>query len=368
MLNTYPAIDLGALAFLGMLGILLFLWNRWLGKPAPQAINYSNLHDLEGARSPRSYFVHFPGIFRTVTLGCFALAFLDPRLMSKPSADNFTQRQVAPTQGLAIYLLLDQSGSMEEQVQVKEPNGNSQFMTKIALLKELTKTFIKNRPNDMLGLVFFARVPQIMSPLTLDHEYILSMLSKFNVIQDKTYDGTGIGYAIFKTASIISATRHYAMEMKNAAEAPYDIKGAFILIVTDGFQDPNPLDKGNRLRSIGLQEAAEYAKTQGVKVYIANIDPEMKTNPELEPQRDQLKRITELTGGQVFFVDNPGDLATIYDSIDKLEKTTIPHAETVAQLSEPIRRFSFYPYLIAVGMLTLLVGILLETTILRSIP
>ncbi len=367
-MDTYPAIDLGALLFLALLGAFLYLWNRWLGKPPTPAIDYSDLHDLTlTQQSPRTFFAHFPGLLRNVALGCFALALLDPRLMSKPSNNALDQRQIAPTEGLAIYLLLDQSGSMEEQVLVKAPNGASQYMTKIELLKHLTKAFVENRPNDLLGLVFFARIPQIMAPLTLDHSYILQKLETFKVIGDKTYDGTQIGYAIFKIANIIAETRHYALELKSSGQAPYNIKGAFILIVTDGFQEDNPLDQGNRLRTMGLQEAAEYAKSQGVKVYIANIDPTMKT-PEFEPQRNLLTRITDLTGGKVFFVDNPGDLASIYDAIDTLEKTNIPRSEAVAQATQPIRKFSFYPFLIAIGLIALCVGILLETTLLRSVP
>ena len=82
-------------------------------------------------------------------------------------------------------------------------------------------------------------------------------------------------------------------------------------MVTDGLQYPNPFDKGNRLRNIDLEEASAYAKDKGVKVYIVNVDPSLATDPELEPQRNQMKRITEATGGQLFLTTNKQPLANL---------------------------------------------------------
>ena len=272
-------------------------------------------------------------------------------------------------------MLLDQSGSMAEQV-AATIDGKRENIRKEDLLKKVTREFIEGnpsvglegRPNDLIGLVAFARVPQVLSPLTLDHQQILKELAKVDVVKKPDEDGTAMGYAIFKTANMIAATKHYAAELTRKGSPSYDIKSSIIILVTDGLQDPSILDKNSRLRNMGLEEAAAYAKENGVRLYLINIDPGTYSE-QLAPQRRQMERITKLTGGRLYIVNDPGDIAQIYASIDQLEKSVLPQ-KGISKEKQPhlYRRISFYPYLIALGMLFLLASFLLQTTLARKVP
>ena len=361
---------------------LFFAW-RWRKQstpPAPQ-LYFSDLTTLDEPQNTSSSwrvrFASLPQWLNRSALALFLLAFIDPHLQIAKS-NQIPSDQHISSEGIAIYLVLDQSGSMKEKV-TGIIDGKKVILPKIELLKEKTEEFIKGdplsgqkgRPNDLIGLISFARSAKILSPLTLDHAYILKQLSKLNVVQDRNQDGTGIGYAIFKTANLIAATRYYSAELSKAGNVDYDIKSAVMIVVTDGLQDPNPLDKGNRLRNIGLKEAAEYAKEKNIRVYIINIEPMFETE-EFAPHRRLMKQVAELTGGK-FYLKNSTNLAEIYAEIDALEKSTLPDTgdkQDIPKDKQPslYRRVSFYPYLIALGMLLLLLSVVLDTTLFKRIP
>jgi Ca-activated chloride channel family protein len=289
-------------------------------------------------------------------------------LPKKPTAE-MPERKVLPTEGIAIYLVLDRSGSMGELISV-----GRERRSKLDLLKQVTAQFIQGNPElgltgrhtDMIGLVAFARVPNVLSPLTLDHKAILKLLSQLDVVKDKNLDGTAIGYAIYKTANLIAATRLFAKDLQGQGKPAYEIKNSVILLVTDGFQDPSLLDKGNRVRTIELQEAAQYALEQGVRLYIINVEPKIASE-QFAPQRHLMQSIAEMTGGKFYLATSVQGLAEIYSEIDNIEKSLLPEEAITAPI-QPKRRVSFFPYLIALGMLCLLLAVLLKTTILKTFP
>ena len=75
-----------------------------------------------------------------------------------------------PTEGVALYLVLDRSGSMQQQMGSVAVNGEKVSASRIEVLKAVTAQFIQGservglqgRANDMIGLVAFARVPHIL--------------------------------------------------------------------------------------------------------------------------------------------------------------------------------------------------------------
>jgi Ca-activated chloride channel family protein len=318
-------------------------------------------------------------------LGSLALAFTDPHLFIDRKYESTGSPtmprdagQPPPTEGIAIYLVLDRSGSMYEKVLSRSPTGGRRQISKIDLVKEMTSKFIQGdpsiglsgRPNDLIGLIFFARAANVETPLTLDHGVVLQQLSKYNIIGQMDQDGTGIGYALFKTANLIAATRRYSQELVQKGEPAYSIKNSVIILLTDGLQDPNPLDKGKRLRNIDIPEAAAYIKEQGVRLYVVTVDPELSTEKYL-PYRHILQRATESTGGRYFMLEGSNNLDQIYREIDRLEKSAIPVQFTEINKNERpdlYHRISFYPYLIVLGLICLFCSILLDTVLLRRIP
>ena len=255
---------------------------------------------------------------------------------------------------------------MSEKVTAHADSGGLEQIAKIDLLKKVTQEFILNRPSDLIGIVAFARIPRVLAPLTLNREVLLDQLNHVQVVSTQDEDGTGIGYAIYKIAHLIEATRHFAESNKDQHQSPYDIKSALIMVVTDGLQDPNLLDKGNRLRTIELDEVSSYLKQNNIKLYIVNIDPAINTE-EFAPNRRQLKRVTTETGGDFFVVNDQENLQNIYTKIDRLEKGTIL-SPVIQQKDLPHRYLSLYPLLIALGLVCLLLGFILDTTLYRIGP
>lgn len=366
-------IDFKALAILLMGSVAFFFLWKWKSLFAEPSIYFSHVKSLN-QRKGRTIWSGLPQYLLYPALVALSLAFLDPHLFVNRKEGEV--HDLPPKEGIAIYLVLDQSGSMEQQVLVESKSG-LHMVSKIDLLKDVSRQFIvgdpelnlEGRPNDMIGLIFFARAARVKVPLTLDHSAVLRELSAFKPIGDKDQDGTSIGYAIFKTANLIASTRHYAQELISKGEPAYKIKNSIIILITDGLQDPNPLDKGKRLRNMDVPEAAEYAKQQDVRLYIINVEPNLRSE-DFAPYRNIMTRAAELTGGKFYMVDSGKNLEQIYQEIDQLEKSVLPVPKNVQKDLRPdlFRRLSFYPYFIAFGLMCLFASILLETTLLRRVP
>jgi len=278
-------------------------------------------------------------------------AFFDPALVEKSQAAS-----PPSTEGRALYLVLDQSSSMNTQAAPALPK-------KIDLLKDVTEEFITGRPQDLTGLVAFARAAHVLSPLTLDHEQLLLQLKQLDVVKNREDDGTAIGYAVYKTASVLAATRHFGERERKKGNPAFNIEGAAIILVTDGFQFPHPGDQGKRLRTIGVEEAADYAKQHRVRLYIINIDPQILSD-EVAPQRRLMQRAAEMTGGQFFAAPDAEALNQIFASLDELEVSTVPLPAKQVET----RLFSFSPLLIMAALAIMALSILCETLYIRRVP
>ena len=314
-------IDFAALSILLPLGAFFFILWRWSQRFESPRLKFSNLADLRSERRGwRERYARLPFNLGLLALGLFALAYLDPHYYM-PRGEGLSAPPVKqtnlPTEGIAIYLVLDQSSSMSRPVTATSPEGRRESVTKMELLKQVTRDFVKGnpetglhgRPNDLIGLVSFARGAQVVAPLTLDHEAILEQLGKLEDVKDPQKDGTAMGYAIFKTANLIAATRHYAQELTGAGKPAYEIKNAIMILVTDGFPAPSSLDEGKRLRNIELPEAAAYARRKGIRLYVVNVEPRIASET-FAAHRKMMKSIADTTGGRFYFVEGAQDLST----------------------------------------------------------
>lgn len=320
-----------------------------------------------------------PGILRWAALAFFLFAYADPHTFHDVVSKDEPRPPFArkPTEGIAIYLLLDDSGSMNRDISVLTPDGRREKMAKMDMMKIVTQKFVMGdkqlglpgRSNDLIGMITFARAAQVVSPLTLDHALIDKKLKAMKVNRDPTQYGTGIGYAIFKAVNLIAETRHFGQERLKEGKPAYDIKNAIIVLVTDGFQELNPEDSGNPLRSIAMDQAAKVAKQNNVKVYIINIDPNVAKD-EFKDYRDLFDAVTHITGGKFFMMDSSTNLIDIYHEIDKLEKSVLPPLGGADKELYPdlFLRRSWYPMLILLGLLSLMGAILLDTIVLRRVP
>ena len=336
--------------------VLLLVWLIF-SKEKRSTLLFSNLGILKQNRfSLRQRWSKLPEILFFTAFGFLLLAIADPRIMGVDDDNARLKSRIQPVEGAALYLLLDQSGSMKKEV--------APGISRLDAMKEVAKKFIEERKSDLIGLVSFARTAHILSPLTLDHEAVLKRLNQLQVVQ--TQEGTAIGYAIYKTAGMIEATKEYAKVLKSEERAPYEMKAAGMILVTDGYQFPHPDDLEKRLKAIGIEEAAEFAREREVNLYLVSIDPNIQ-DPDLAPLKRQMERAAMSTGGRFFHAKNSSDIEAVFKEIDQIEQSILG-IEHERQSDKERRLHSYAPFLITVALGILFSAIALEGFWLRRRP
>ncbi len=206
-------------------------------------------------------------------------------------------------EGIDIVIALDVSGSMQCFDDQRDQRQ------RIEVAKTEAIHFIDKRPNDPIGLVIFAKDALSRCPLTLDKPMLKELVGELElgiIDHTETYLGTGLATAVNRLK-------------KSKA------KSKIIILLTDGA--PSPGEK------ISPELAIQLAQTNNIKVYTVGIGGEhggFIMHPLLGMQQFNspintalLKEIATKTGGAFFLAKNPADMRTIYNTIDKLEKTDI---------------------------------------------
>ncbi|BCU79768.1 VWA domain-containing protein [Luteolibacter sp. LG18] len=210
--------------------------------------------------------------------------------------------------GIDIVIAFDLSLSMEIDDFIKEDGTPLQ---RIDAAKSVVKDFISGRPDDRMGLVVFAGKPYKVSPITLDHQWLLNGLAKLSLGGPNspepgtvTEQGTAIGSALAASALRLDAR---------------DAKSKVIILVTDG---------ANNSGKIAPLEAAEHAKTLGIKIYTVAIGTKegrvagnVQRFPRQEFDLPTLQKIAEMTGGEHYYAQTFTKLKNDFKTIDRLEKT-----------------------------------------------
>ncbi len=234
-------------------------------------------------------------LFYVVRLGVFiTLAFLVGKPQLVDSRSNII------VEGIDIILTLDASGSM--QFQDYSDDERSRFQ----VAKDEAIYFIQKRPNDALGLVVFGKAALCRCPLTMDKNILVDIIEKM-AIGDIDHEAT-----MLSTALITAINR-----LKNSKA-----QSKVIILLTDG--EPSPGDMEPEI-------AIKIAKKFGIKVYTVGIgsdSDEMMFHPFFggiiqKPKVNVplLKKIARETGGTFFMAANDKDMRSIYDTIDRLERT-----------------------------------------------
>lgn len=366
---------------------------KWFKNQYSEDIYYSKAARLGGFTSTNWKLV-CAKIAPYILIGSIAslsIAFINPRLYSvkdqlqealentkKEVLENLEEEQV-PAEGLGIYMVLDCSGSMNTTI----GHIKSQAVTRMDLLKALTERFLSGeglkdyakRSHDMIGLVSFARIPQIKYPLTLDRNGLIKEVRQLEVVKREEEDGTAIGYALYKTIHYLKATQELSKQLKN--EQSYIVKGNVIILVTDGLDNPSPLDSDNQRRHTTLDEAAQLAKDAGIHIYIINIESRLN-HPMYGEYLRNLRKVSAITSGQFYLLNKPEELSAVYEDIEKREKSKYKlnllkdgkseekDLENAVEWKEyDITMFA--PYLLQIALLFLFVYISIEYLIIKRL-
>src|SRR5215470_9852186 len=165
-----------------LLTIPLLAWLRGRSGPAA-ALTYSSTASLQAIGKKSA--ARIGKILRALLL--LGIAFFVVALARPQLGKSLTQIEAS---GIDIMLVLDVSGSML----TKDFTIGGQEATRVDTIKEVTRKFIEARPNDRIGIIAFAGRPYVVSPMTLDHDWLLQNLDRVKI--GLVEDGTAIGSAM----------------------------------------------------------------------------------------------------------------------------------------------------------------------------
>lgn len=247
---------------------------------------------LGGAALPRSWrdrLAWVSPVCATASVVALGVALAEP-----------TERVVVSdeVEGIDILLCLDVSSSMT----ARDLDGER---TRLDVARDAAKRFVASRPDDRIGVVSFARYPDLRAPTTLDHAAVADVLDALAPVEpDSEEDATGIGTALARAASALSTTRR-----------PTRV----VVLLTDGEEN---VASERDLDEIAPVHAAQLCERLGVRVYtIVAGDVEAAG---LDTR--QVERVAERTGGVFFVARDASSIDAVYASIDALERapTAIP--------------------------------------------
>jgi Ca-activated chloride channel homolog len=320
---------------LGLLPLVML----WRGRRGPvAAVQYSDVGLARAvARRSRSR------IGNWVWLWAVFAAVLMIVGLARPQRGH--SRTEVTANGIDIVLGLDVSGSM----QALDFLVDNQRVNRIEVVKSVVGKFIDERPNDRIGLIAFAGAAYLVSPITLDHDWLQQNLERVAI--GGVDDGTAIGSAIAAAVNRLRTT---------------PAKSKVVILLTDGM---------NNTGKISPLAAAEAAKALGVKIYTIGVGVRGKAPvpvrdeagnmrlimAQVDVDEKTLQTVADQTGGKFYRATDTDSLKKIYEQINRLETT----AQTVQKFEH---YDELYPWALIPALAIIGVGFILQQTRYRSLP
>lgn len=274
--------------------------------------------------------------------------------LARPQKESSGQRE--DREGIAIQMLVDVSSSMDMDIQTSEGP-----MTRMEVAKKVMEQFVagdgkdlSGRPDDMIGVVSFARYSDSVCPMTLGHDALVYIIRELSINDRPNEDGTAYG----------DATALAAAQLKSQEQKEGTLKSKIILLLTDG--------ENNCGTQMPLQAAA-LAKEWGIRIYTISLQETEKPRavttkqgkfyqPQSSSESDLvLEKMARATGGVFRTAHDMDSLQAVYQEINELEKTKIEEVDFI-QYDEAFTAFA----LLALSLL--LLRYLLSSTLLRISP
>lgn len=276
----------------------LILTKIRLGKKRNTALPFSSvtpLKNLPNSFKSRTY-ASAISLMRALAFSLLVLALARPQ-----TTDSY--KEVVES-GRDIMFVLDASKSMA----ALDFTVKGQRVDRMEALKGVVDDFIKRRVGDRMGLIVFGEKVYVQCPLTMDKTILIDFVKNLEI--GMAGDATAMGDAM-------------AIGLKRMRDIESESK--VLVLITDGLKTAGSLEP---------LQAAEIAKTMGVKIYTIGIGgndraPFRTTNifgMETIEYRDvpldekTLKKIADDTKGKYYKAQNTEQLISVYNEIDKLEK------------------------------------------------
>jgi len=264
-------------------------------------------------------------LFRLLALTLLIFALARPRNVE-------VSKKTKTTRGIDIVMAIDVSASM--LAKDLKPN-------RLEALKSVATKFVNKRPNDRIGIVVYAGESFTQTPITSDKTIVKNTIR--NIRWGQIDDGTAIGMGLGSAVNRLKDSK---------------AKSKVIILLTDGVNNTGFVDP---------KTATDLAKELNIKVYTIGLGtngtalfPVAKDlngklifrNAPVEIDEDLLRYIAKETSGKYFRATGNKKLESIYNEINKLEKTKI-------------EEFKYYNYQEKYRPLIILAGflIMLEMTL-----
>jgi Ca-activated chloride channel family protein len=320
-------------AFFWLLGAvpLLIAWYIWKNMQLQAALLIPSIIQFTGIKqSFRGWARHSLFVLRILAYIAIVVALARPQVT--------LSRNTISSEGIDVMIAFDVSGSMLAKDFVP---------SRLDAAKKVAEDFIDGRPNDRIGIVFFAAEAYTGCPITIDHTALKQIIADVQpgAMEDGTAIGLGLGTAVSRLSESTTKTR-------------------IIILVTDG---------ENNAGAVKPLEAAQYARSLNIRTYCIGILPPGAEEKQSIVQDSMyaalggptaettLLQIAEITGSKYFRATNEKKLAGIYKEIDQLEKTTVD----VASYTRYEDRFFMLAFLAAMLVFS---EMILRYTILKTAP
>ena len=311
---------------------LMILWHFFWDKKSKPSVTISSTVAFKRAKSLYNQLYHLLFLLRIIAIALLIIALARPQTRSESAKTKITE-------GIDIVMAIDVSASMLSQD--LKPN-------RFEALKKVASQFVKDRPNDRIGLVIYAGESYTKTPITSDKSIILNALSELTYGQIE--DGTAIGMGLATAVNRLKESK---------------AKSRVIILLTDGVNNTGFIDP---------QTAAELAAEYGIKVYTVGIGTNgMALSPyalnidgsiiyrmqQVDIDEPLMKKIAKTTNGRYFRATNNQKLQQIYDEINQMETTKVEEFKYI-EVDEKFRL-----WVLIAGVL-LLLEFLLKHTLFRN--
>lgn len=311
---------------------LMLLWYWFWNKKSQANVTFSTTIAFKKTKSWSDALYHLLFVLRMIAIALIVVALARPQTHSENAKTKITD-------GIDIVMAIDVSASMLSQD--LKPN-------RFEALKKVASQFVKDRPNDRIGLVIYAGESYTKTPVTTDKSIILNALSEITYGQIE--DGTAIGMGLATAVNRLKESK---------------AKSRVIILLTDGVNNTGFIDP---------QTAAELAAEYGIKVYTVGIGTNgMALSPyalnadgsiiyrmqQVDIDEPLMKKIAQVTKGRYFRATNNQKLQQIYDEINQMETTKIEEFKE----TEVDEKFRWW---VLVAGVLLLLEFVLKHTLLRN--
>ncbi|HLA85441.1 MAG TPA: VWA domain-containing protein [Thermoguttaceae bacterium] len=330
------------------------------GRRRPAAVLFSDVSVLK--LLPRTMAGRFKRFLPWMLYGSVALLVV---AMARPQQgrEDFRIR----TQGIAIEMCIDRSGSMEAM----DFELDGRRATRLDAVKRVFDDFVTGngdlpgRPDDLIGLVAFGGYVDAKCPLTLDHAVLSEMLHAV-IIPQPIFDSQGrvINATLLDEETRTAIGDAVIMGVDRLKDVP--AKSKIIILLSDGVCNAGVADPA---------AAIEAAKAYGIKIYTIGVGSNgMAPFPEIDPlgrrvlvnqpvefDEATMRKMAEATGGKYFNAQDTEALENVYAEIDQLEKTSTEGRLYTEYLD-------LYRWFLLPGLCLILTRVALVSTRFRTLP